>query len=72
MILLEVNAVCSAFTKFKCDAPWAIDVDGVTPWHEAFQRVEVKARNIHVFCLSCRIERVKPLQDALMQAAVNF
>ena len=71
MVLFEVNAVCVAFAKFKCNAPWTVDVDGVTPSCKSFQRVEVKAWNIHVFCLSRSIERVQPLQDTFMQPAVN-
>jgi hypothetical protein len=48
MILLEIDAIRIAVLELEGDAPWSVDMDGITGRGEAPQRVEVETRQIHV------------------------
>ena len=48
MILLEVDLAGIAALEFEGQAPGAVDVNGVAPGLEAFQRVEIKARQVYL------------------------
>ncbi|CAI2936259.1 protein of unknown function [Aminobacter niigataensis] len=72
MVLLEIDAGGVCAVEFECDAPRAVHMDGVARRVEAFQRVEVKTRQVHVFRLLGHVQTVKPNQNALLHLGVNL
>ena len=72
MVLLKVNAKGVTLHKFKRDAPWTIDVNGVTDGLETFQRMKVKARNIQVCGMCCGIQSIKAFKNSAMEPAIDL
>jgi hypothetical protein len=66
VVLLEVYAAGIPVLEFEGQAPGAVDVDTVARWLGALQRVEIKARHIHLFRHGRDVKAIEPQQDAPM------
>jgi hypothetical protein len=70
MTLLEIDAIGIAVHEFECYAPRTVDVNRVTL--AAFQSVEVKTGQIHVFGERGILQSIEPAKAARMHGLLNL
>ncbi len=71
MVLFKVHLARFAVFESERDTPGAVDVDRVSCRLEPVQCMEVESGDVHVFCVSRRVQRVQATQNPRMQASVD-
>jgi hypothetical protein len=71
VILFQINTQCFAINKFKRDAPWTVDVNGVSGRFKTAQSIKIKSWHIPVCRVFGGVQRTQPQRNARVQLAVN-
>jgi hypothetical protein len=71
MVLLEIDVEGVSAFEGESYAPRAIHMDGVTDRPEAPQRVEIEARQIHVFRRGRGVQRVEAAKAPRMERLLD-
>ena len=67
MVLFEIDPQRPPVTPFERDAPRAVDVDRITLWPRAAQRMEIKPRLIERFQTARFVKCIQTYQKAAAQ-----
>ena len=57
--------------KFKCNAPWTIDVNTVTPWRKTLEAMKIIALNFKSFSRYRPVKSIEADKNPLVQFGVN-
>src|SRR3954463_13658671 len=72
VILFEVDPAGVAVLEFKRDAPWSVDVDRIARGPEAFQRMVIKAGDVHVLWHRRSIQAIQTAKDSCMHFRIDL
>ncbi|MBB2708852.1 UNVERIFIED_ORG: hypothetical protein GGE64_001894 [Rhizobium etli] len=72
MILLEIDSGGIVAIEFECDAPGAVDMNGIPGGIVTLEGMEIEPRQVHVVWLFGLFQAVKSDQNALLQLGVDL